>query len=124
MKNYLPTNIARILFGLTMAFFGFGHMTNAAQMSGMIQGWPMATALIYISGAALMLAAVSFIINKQVKLAGNLLALMLLIIAFGVHAANLATATEEMMKMMSMTSLIKDLGIAMGAVAFANSSES
>lgn len=123
MKNYLPTNIARIIFGLTMAFFGFGHLTNAAQMSGMIQGWPMATTLIYVSGAALMLAAVSFVINKQVKLAGNLLALLLIIIALGVHARNLATATDDMMKMMAMTGLIKDIGIAMGAVAFANNSE-
>lgn len=46
MKNILPNNIARILFGITMAFFGLGHMTSAQAMSDMIKTWPMAEILV------------------------------------------------------------------------------
>jgi len=122
MKNILPNNIARILFGITMAFFGLGHMTNAQAMSDMIKTWPMAEILVYVSGACLMLAAVSFVINKQVKLAGYLLALLLVIIVAGVHVPNMGAA-DEMVKMMATTGAVKDIAIAMGAIAFANASD-
>jgi uncharacterized membrane protein YphA (DoxX/SURF4 family) len=122
MKNILPNNIARILFGITMAFFGLGHMTNAQAMSDMIKTWPMAEILVYVSGACLILAAVSFVINKQVKLAGYLLALLLVIIVAGVHVPGMGAA-DEMAKMMATTGAVKDIAIAMGAIAFANASD-
>lgn len=122
MKNFIPTNIARIVFALTMAFFGLGHLTNAAQMQGMIQGWPLAMALIYVSGICLILAAVAFAINKQVKLAGYLLALLLIIIVAGVHLPGLANP-DKMMAMMATTGAVKDAAIAMGAIAFANQAD-
>jgi uncharacterized membrane protein len=122
MKNILPNNIARILFGITMAFFGLGHMTSAQAMSDMIKSWPMAEILIYVSGACLMLAAVSFVINKQVKLAGYLLALLLIIIVAGVHVPGMGS-DDEMAKMMATSSAVKDIAVAMGAIAFANASD-
>lgn len=88
----------------------------------MLQGWPMGPALTYISGVCLALAAVAFIINKQVKLAGYLLALLLVIIVIGVHIPGLGNPDENM-KMMAMSMAVKDTAIAMGAIAFANSSE-
>ena len=122
MRNFIPTNIARIGFALTMAFFGLGHLTNANQMTGMIAGWPMALALIYISGICLILAAVSFSIGKMVKLAGYLLALLLVIIVVAVHLPGMG-ATDPMAKMTSMSMAIKDAAIAMGAIGFANQSD-
>jgi putative oxidoreductase len=122
MKNFVPTNIARILFALTMLFFASNHFMNAPQMAGMLNGWPMAEILIYVSGACLALAAIAFIINKQVKLAGYLLALLLMIIVVGVHIPGLGNS-DPMMKMMATTGAIKDAAIAMGALAFANFSE-
>ncbi|MBL7811083.1 MAG: DoxX family membrane protein [Bacteroidetes bacterium] len=123
MKNYIPTNIARILFALTMVFFGLGHLTNAQAMSGMLAGWPMALFLVYLSGACLILAGVAFVINKQVKLAGYLLALLLVIIVAAVHAPGMGNA-DKMASMMSTSMAVKDMAIAMGAIAFANQAES
>lgn len=123
MKNFIPTNIARILFALTMLFFALGHFMNAKPMADMLlKGWPMAEALAYISGACLALAGIAFIINKQVKLAGYLLALLLVIIVIGVHVPGLSNP-DEMMKMNAMSMAVKDTAIAMGAIAFANMSE-
>ncbi|MCC7296713.1 MAG: DoxX family membrane protein [Bacteroidia bacterium] len=122
MRNFLPNSVARIIFGLTMAFFGLGHLTSAKQMSGMLQGWPMAEILVYITGICLILAAISFVINKMVKLSGYLLALLLTIIVIAVHAPGLGAA-DEMAKQMATIGVVKDLGIAMGAIAFANASE-
>lgn len=123
MKNFVPTNIARIVFALTMVFFGLGHFSNAQNMSGMIQGWPMALALIYISGACLILAAVAFIINKYVKLAGYLLALLLIIIVAGVHIPGMGNP-DKMMSMMATMGAVKDAAIAMGAIVIANEANS
>jgi putative oxidoreductase len=123
MRNFVPTNVARIIFALTMCFFGLGHLTSAAQMSGMIAGWPMATFLIYASGACLILAGVSFIINKYVKLAGYLLALLLIIIVVGVHLPGMGNQ-DKMMAMMSTSMAVKDAAIAMGAIVIANEAQS
>jgi putative oxidoreductase len=122
MKNIVPTNIARILFALTMLFFASNHFMNAKAMAGMLHGWPIAEMLVYLSGACLALAAVAFIINKQVKLAGYLLALLLIIIVVGVHIPGLGSE-DEMMKMMAMSGAVKDTAIAMGAIVFANISD-
>jgi uncharacterized membrane protein len=120
MKNFIPTNVARIIFAITIAFFGLGHITGADQMAGMLAGWPMATALIYISGICLILAAVSFAINKKVKLAGYLLALLLILIVTCVHIPGLLHATDAMGKMLETSMAVKDTAIAMGAIVIAN----
>lgn len=123
MKNFIPTKIARIIFALTMLFFASGHLMNAHAMSEMLlKGWPIGEILTYVTGICLALAGISFIINKQVKLAGYLLALLLLIIVAGVHVPGLANP-DAMMKQLAMTGVVKDLGIAMGAIAFANASD-
>lgn len=123
MKNFIPTNVARIVFALTMLFFASGHFMNAKPMTEMmLAGWPMGEALTYISGACLALAGIAFIINKQVKLAGYLLALLLVIIVIGVHVPGL-TSPDKMMQMSSMSNAVKDAAIAMGALAFANVAE-
>jgi putative oxidoreductase len=123
MKNFIPQNIVRILFALTMLFFASGHFMNAKPMADMmLKSWPMAEMLTYLSGVCLALAGIAFIINKQVKLAGYLLALLLVIIVIGVHIPGLSNP-DERMKMMSMSSAVKDTAIAMGALAIANASE-
>jgi putative oxidoreductase len=124
MKNFIPTNIVRIVFALTMLFFASGHFMNAQPMTDMLlKGWPMGVVLTYVSGACLALAGIAFIINKQVKLAGYLLALLLLIIVIGVHLPGLGNP-DAMAKMAAMSGAVKDTAIAAGAIAFANASES
>jgi uncharacterized membrane protein len=60
--------VARILFILPLVGFGFGHFTQADAMAGMVP-IPGGVFWIYLTGAALLAAAVSIIIKKKAALA-------------------------------------------------------
>jgi putative oxidoreductase len=121
MRNFVPTNVARIIFALTMCFFALGHFTGAKNMAGMLPGWPMAEFFIYLSGVGLLLAGVAFVIGKYVKLAGYLLALELILIVLVVHLPLMGDPANGMMHTMM---AVKDSAIAMGAIIIANEAQS
>ena len=60
--------IARILFVIPLAGFGAGHLMNAGDMAGMVPV-PGGVFWIYLTGIALLAAAVSIIIKKKAALA-------------------------------------------------------
>ncbi len=112
------TTIGRILFGLTVAFFGVGHLTNAEAMSGMIPSFlsGMAVPMVYFTGVCLLAAAVSFIINRYTYYAGILLAVFLIIIVITVHMPGLSDpATAQM----SVSMVVKDTAMAAAALMVA-----
>lgn len=110
-------NLGKYLFALPMAFFGVGHLTSASAMAGMAPfGGEF---IVYITGVCLIAAAVSIIIGKYDKLACVLLGIFLLLTAFTVHLPGMMGATDEMAKMASNSSFMKDLALAGGAWGFA-----
>jgi putative oxidoreductase len=113
MKSALAL-IGRILYALTLLVFGSGHFMNAKGMAGMVP-IPGGVIWIYITGAGLIAAAISIIINKKAGLAGLLLGIMLLIFALTIHLPGISSG-DEMKSMMSMGNLMKD--IAMSGAAF------
>jgi len=107
--------IGKYLFALPMAFFGVGHLMNADAMASMA---PFGgSIMIYITGIALLAAAVSMLIGKYDKLALLLLGVLLILTALLVHAPGMG-AEDEMMKQNSMMQMMKDLALAGGAWAF------
>ena len=87
---------------------------NPSQMAGMIEGWPMANFLVYFSGAALILAAISIIINVKARLASLLLMILLLLIIAGVDIPMMVRTEAWEEKMQVTINLLKDIGL-MGA---------
>src|ERR1700682_5385387 len=76
--NKITNLAARILISLPLLVFGLGHLSNAQQMVVMVPAYvPGGIIWIYITGIALILAAVSFITGKHSRLAGYLAALLL-----------------------------------------------
>ncbi|MCS6991324.1 MAG: DoxX family membrane protein [Chitinophagales bacterium] len=116
MSNMLPF-IGRVIFALAMAYFGIGHFTNGQNMTGYLPASMSSVALplIYISGAGLLLAAVSFIINKWMRLAAILLALFLVLTVIIVHMPGLSSE-DQAAKMSSMIAIVKDLALAGAAL--------
>ncbi len=102
--------LGKYIFAIPFVVFGIFHFMNAEAMAGMAPG---GTIMVYISGVALILAAISIFIGKLDKLACVLLALMLVLFIVMIHAPGLGN--EETMQM-SMSSLLKDLGLAGGAL--------
>ena len=76
----LTTTGARLLYAIPMAIFGLFHFMNGSQMAGMVPSFiPGGIFWVYLTGLALVLAAVAIIIQKQARLASLLLAAMLIL---------------------------------------------
>lgn len=104
--------IAKILFCLPLVGFGFGHLSNANAMAGLVPSYvPGGVIWVYITGLALLLAAVSILWGKMVKLSTLLLGIMLLLFALMLHLPGMSNP-DAMASQMSMASMLKDLGLA------------
>jgi putative oxidoreductase len=114
MRSPLATRLAEILFALAMGFFGVLHFLNVDAMSSMIpDSMPGdGKVWIYVTGACLIAAALSIIINKLKTVACYLLAVMLLIFVFTLHLQPALDGNPG--------SLLKDTALAMAAIIIGN----
>lgn len=103
--------LGKYLFAIPFGIFGIFHFMSADKMAAMAPGGSIT---IYLTGLALIAAAVSIVIGKLDKLAAVLLAIMLLIFAFAVHLPNMASNEMEMMN------ILKNVAMAGGALLYAN----
>jgi putative oxidoreductase len=113
MNNSTISRIGVILYALVIAFFGVNHFLRGNGMAGMVPSW------VYLTGAALILAAIAFLTGKMTKLAGILLAVFLLLVVLTVHLPGVIHAPDEKAVNVPMINLIKDLGLAAGALMIA-----
>jgi len=110
----LTTTIARWIYALPFAVFGLFHFMNAGAMKGYVPKFiPGGVFWIYLTGLALIAAAVSILTKKMAKLATLLLAIMLVIFVLTIHLPGLGNPQTMQM---SMTMLLKDLSLAGGAL--------
>ncbi|MFN8431560.1 MAG: DoxX family protein [Spirosomataceae bacterium] len=110
------TKIGRFLLALPMAVFGILHFMAADNMAPMVP-IPGGAIWVYITGVALIAAAVSIIMQKKARLASTLLAILLLIFVFAIHLPGVMAGGDG--AQMSMMSLLKDVAIAGGALVYA-----
>jgi putative oxidoreductase len=114
MKNF--NTIGRYLFTLPFAIFGLMHLMNASDMAGMVPSFvPGGVLWVYLTGLALLAASVSFIIQKKVYLAALLTAALMFVFVLTIHLPGLIGGN-----MMSMGGILKDLGLAGGALLLAS----
>jgi len=114
----LTNTIARVLYALPLGIFGLLHFMNAQGMTMMVPSFiPGGVLWVYITGIALLAAAVAIIANRRFgRLASLLLGVMLLIFALTIHLPGVMNP-DTMMS--SMPNLLKDTALAGGAFAFA-----
>ncbi|MDH3244826.1 MAG: hypothetical protein OEM26_09435 [Saprospiraceae bacterium] len=110
MKSII--GLGKYIFAIPFFIFGIMHFMNADAMAGMAPG---GVVMVYITGVALVAAAISIIIGKLDKLACVLLAVMLLLFVILIHAQGLGS-DDEMQMAASMSNLLKDLALAGGAL--------
>lgn len=120
MNNTTIFKIGTILYALVIGFFGINHFVNGTGMQRMVPSFlPGGVAWVYITGAALIAAAIAFLINKQTRLAGLLLALFLILIVLTVHLPAVINAPDEGARRFPMVNMIKDTGLAAAALLIA-----
>jgi putative oxidoreductase len=120
MYNATITKIGTIFYALVIAFFGINHFIVGTGMQKMVPTFlPGGLVWVYITGACLLAAAIAFLIDKQVRLAGFLLCLFLLLIVLTVHLPAVLEAPDAAARRFPMTNLIKDTGLAAAALLVA-----
>ncbi len=114
MKNL--NTIGRYLFTVPFAIFGLMHLAKASDMAGMVPTFiPGGVFWVYVIGIALLLASASFILQKKVYLAGLLTAALMFVFVLTIYLPAVIGGD-----VIAMSGLLKDLGLAGGAVMLAN----
>ena len=121
MKNLISTRLAIIIFAVIIAFFGANNILHAKNMAENVPSFlPASRVMVYISGAGFMLASVAFILDRYAKIAGYLLAILLLIVVFSVDIPGIVRAANVPIKMLFITNMLKDAALAMAAILIAD----
>ena len=122
MNQHILARIAIYLLSVVMIVFGFYHFLYPRVLLVYVPGYlPGGITWVYIVGAAFILAAISFILNKWVKLTGYLLAALLLTFVLTIHLPNYLHAGAADMQREAFVSLLKDTALAAFALHIAGS---
>ncbi len=115
MLNSL-TGLGKWLFVVPFVAFGFMHFAGADQMAGMVPAYFVGGVIwVYLAGLAQLAFAASVVLGKYDKLAALLCALMLLVFVLTIHLPGVLGGNQ-----MSMGGLLKDIGLAGGALMYAS----
>ena len=114
MKQYhIVSRIAIYLLAIVMIIFGIYHFLNARNLVVFVPDFiPGGIIWAYFTGAAFILVGIAFITNKMVKLAGYVLAVLLIIFIVTIHIPNYLYAGSKEMQTMALINLLKDTAIA------------
>ncbi len=100
--------LGKLLYAGPMAMFGIFHLMGADDMKGMVPDFlPAPVVFVYLTGIALILAAVAIIIGKKAKLATQLLGLMLVLFAVLIHLSGFLNQDP-----ISSSMFLKDIALA------------
>jgi uncharacterized membrane protein len=118
MLNSL-TKLGKWLFIIPFVVFGFFHLTGADKMAGMVPAYfPGGAIWVYLTGLGQLAFAASVVLGKYDKLAAGLCALMLLVFVLTIHLPGVMAGGD--MAQMAMSGLLKDIGLAGGALMYAS----
>lgn len=106
--DVLP-RVGRFLYAVPIGVFGVLHFMNSEMMAGMVP-IPGGVFWVYVTGIALLAAAVSILIGKHAVLATRLLGVLLLSFAITIHLMALLGGDQA-----AMSQLLKDTSMAGGA---------
>ncbi len=121
MTQHTVSRIAVTILGIVMIVFGLYHFFRPQNLLVYVPEFiPGGLLWVYVVGAAFILAGVAFITHKQVKLAGYLLALLLIIFVISIHLPNYLNAGDSDMKQIAFVSLLKDTALAAFAMYIAS----
>jgi uncharacterized membrane protein len=113
MYEHAISRTAIYILAIVMIAFGVYHFLYPKNLMVYVPGYiPGGLIWVYIVGIAFILAAIAFIINRQAKLAGYLLAALLFIFVLTIHLPNYMNAGDAEMRQMALISLLKDTALA------------
>jgi len=125
MNQRIISHVAVYLLSVVMIIFGIYHFQQPRLFVTWVPTFlPGGIVWVYVVGVAFILAALAFISNKFVKLAGYLLAALLIIFVLTVHLPTYRNAGVLEERQIAFTNLLKDLALAAFALHIAGSADS
>ena len=107
--------VARLLFVVPFAVSGLFHLANARAMAGMVPV-PAGVFWVYFTGVALLAGAAGVASGRLGQWAGLGLAALMVTFVAAIHVPGLGNPETQQM---AMAGLLKDLGLAGGALTWA-----
>ena len=125
MTQRIISRIAIYLLSVVMIIFGIYHFQHPRNLVVFVpSNLPGDINWVYVVGVAFILAALAFITNKWVKLAGYLLAALLILFVLVVHLPNYREAGDPEMQQGAFINMLKDTALAAFALHIAGSADS
>src|SRR5688572_31354702 len=120
-NQHIISRIAIWLLAIVMIIFGIQHFRHPEIFANFVPPYlPGGEVWVYFVGVAFILAAVAFITNRLVALAGYLLAALLLIFIVTIHWPNFRDASSVENSQATLSNMLKDLAIAAFALYVAS----
>ena len=111
--HHIISRIAIYLLAIVMFFFGIYHFMEPKNLVVFVPPFlPGGIIWVYLVGSAFILVALSFITNRMVKVAGYLLAILLISFVLMIHLPNYLDAGDAEMKQIAFISILKDTALA------------
>lgn len=114
MKQYhIVSRIAIYLLAAVMIAYGFIHLFKPHDLVVYIPDYiPGGVLWVHVVGVAFILGGLSFILNRWVKMAGYLLAILLFVFVIVIHLPNYLNAGNAETKAMALINMLNDTAIA------------
>lgn len=123
MTQPIVSRIAVVILGIVMIVFGVYHFMAPQNLMAFVPEFlPGGIIWVYFAGGAFILAAIAFLIHKQVRIAGYLLAALLIIFVLTVHLPGYLNAGSADVKQSELVNLLKDTAIAAFALYIGSNS--
>jgi putative oxidoreductase len=124
MNEQTLSRIAVIILAIVLIVFGIYHFMQPRIMMNFVPNFlPGGILWVYVVGITFILAGISFILHKWVKIAGYLLALLLICFVLLIHLPNYLHSGDINEQRMSFMNLLKDSAIAAFAMYIASNAQ-
>lgn len=124
MNEQTLSRIAVIILAIVLIVFGIYHFMQPRIMMNFVPNFlPGGIMWVYVVGVAFILAGIAFILHKWVKIAGYLLALLLICFVLLIHLPNYLHSGDINEQRMSFINLLKDSAIAAFAMYIASNAQ-
>ena len=125
MTQRIISRIAIYILAIVMIAFGIYHFLHPRNLLVFVpSNLPGDIKWVYVVGVAFILAAIAFITNKGVKIAGYSLAILLIIFVITIHVPNFRQAGDEALRQGALINILKDTALAAFALHIAGSADS
>jgi len=124
MKEQLISRIAVIILAIVLIVFGIYHFMQPRVMITFVPNFlPGGLTWVYVVVIAFILAGIAFILHRWVKLAGYMLALLLICFVLLIHLPNYLHSGDINEQRLSFMNLLKDSAIAAFAMYVASNAQ-